>query len=81
MLTWQPAYGIADHLWAAVPAEGGERALLALLVHVRRSLTSRPTLALDFPAGEYAISMEAAGFRPYRTLLWMRAEAETWTPG
>jgi len=77
MLTWQPAYGTSDRLWAAVPPEEGERALLALLVHVRRSLTSRPTLALDFPAGEYAVSMEAAGFRPYRTLLWMRAEAET----
>jgi ribosomal protein S18 acetylase RimI-like enzyme len=77
MLTWQPAYGMADRLWAAVPAEGGERALLALLVHVRRSLTSRPSLALDFPAGEYTVSMEAAGFRPYRTLLWMKAEAES----
>jgi ribosomal protein S18 acetylase RimI-like enzyme len=75
-LTWQPASGAADRLWAAVPPEGGEGALTALLAHALRSLSWRQALSMDFPAEVYPAAVEAAGFRPYRTLLWMRAEDE-----
>jgi ribosomal protein S18 acetylase RimI-like enzyme len=55
-LTWQPVSSASDRLWAAVPPEGGAEALTALLLHARRGLTWR----------------QAAGFRPYRTLVWMQ---------
>jgi ribosomal protein S18 acetylase RimI-like enzyme len=72
-LTWQPVTGSADRLWAAVPPEGADETLTALLVHARRTLNWRQALGLDFPAGEYTASILAAGFRPFRTLLWMQA--------
>ena len=61
-----------DRLWAAVPPQGSERALTALLLHARRALCWRQNLTLDFPAGEYASAIEAAGFHEHRTLLWMK---------
>lgn len=73
-LTWQPFQGHGDRFWAAVPPAGSERALTALLLHVRKCLAWRPVLSLDFPAGEYAGALEAAGFRPHRTLVWMQAD-------
>ena len=74
VLYWQAMTGQNDRLWAAVPAQGAERALTALLLHARRSLAWRQTLNLDFPAGECAASIQAAGFRPLRTLLWMKLQ-------
>jgi len=71
-LTWQPVSGSADRLWAAVPPEGAGESLTALLVHVRRTLHWRQALGLDFPAGEYAADIAAAGFHPFRTLIWMQ---------
>ncbi len=76
VLTWQPVSGAADRLWAAVPPEGGAQALTVLLLHARQAMTWRQALALDFPAGEYQEAIEAAGFRPYRTLVWMRADED-----
>ncbi len=75
-LTWQPVSGSADRLWAAVPPQEADGALTALLLHARRSLTGRQALGLDFPAGDYAAAIEAAGFRRFRTLLWMQLAGE-----
>jgi hypothetical protein len=74
VLSWQAMAGSNDRLWAAVPPEGSERALTALLLRARRELAWRQTLTLDFPAGQYNASIEAAGFRPHRTLLWMKLQ-------
>jgi ribosomal protein S18 acetylase RimI-like enzyme len=76
MLTWQAVYGSSDRLWAAVPPEGSALAFTALLLQARRILTWRQKLSLDFPAGVYAAAIEAAGFYPHRTLLWMRLETK-----
>lgn len=81
-LTWTPSGGSGpDRLWAAVPPAGagdsplGGEALKALLMRARRELVStRATLALDFPAGEYAEAIQAAGFEARRTLIWMRLD-------
>ena len=68
LLSWQAMADQNDRLWAAIPPEGSERALTALLLHARRTLAWRKTLTLDFPAGEYIESIQAAGFHPQRTL-------------
>ena len=72
-LAWQPVYGHADRLWAAIPPEGGGRALTALLLHARRNLIGQEVLALDFPTGKESEAITAAGFYPRRTLIWMEA--------
>lgn len=76
-LAWQLRPGQSDLLWAAIPPQGGERALTALLLHARRALSWRPLLTLDFPAGVAEEAIQSAGFNPRRTLIWMQWEEET----
>jgi len=72
ILSWQALAGMNDRLWACAEPQGNEGALTALLLSARRNLPWRQTLTLDYPAGEYKAAMEAAGFQPHRTLLWMK---------
>jgi ribosomal protein S18 acetylase RimI-like enzyme len=76
ILSWQAMTDKNDRLLAAVPPAGSEHALTTLLITARCSLPWRQTLTLDFPAGEYSTSIEAAGFHPQRTLLWMKLQEE-----
>jgi len=54
-------------------AASGSEALTKLLIHARRTLSNHSTLSLDFPAGEMTDAIIAAGFKPRRTLIWMRS--------
>jgi ribosomal protein S18 acetylase RimI-like enzyme len=79
-LAWMPQGGRAEPLYAALPPAAQNRdealhaeALTRLLVHARRALSNHSSLSLDFPAGEMTDAIRAAGFKPRRTLLWMRA--------
>ncbi len=65
--------GRNNRLWVAVPPEGNEDILTALLLHARHELSWREKINLDFPAGQYNASIEAAGFHSQRTLLWMKS--------
>ena len=75
VLSWRSIAGQEDRMWVAVPPEGSERAITALLLHARRILAWRQAITLDFPAGEYSAALDAAGFRPRRMLLWMKLQA------
>jgi ribosomal protein S18 acetylase RimI-like enzyme len=66
---WDAASGELD----TVTNLQGE-ALTLLLIHARRTLSSYSSLSLDFPAGDLDDAIRDAGFRPRRTLLWMRAQ-------
>jgi len=73
-LAWMPQGGRSESLFAATNSTGENReALTALLLHARQTITYPPYLTLDFPADEMADAIQAAGFHPRRTLLWMRA--------
>ena len=79
-LTWMPHAGKSESLYAATshPLNGEdevhtEEALMQLLIHARRSLAAHARLSLDFPAGEMTDAIMDAGFKPRRTLIWMRA--------
>jgi hypothetical protein len=43
------------------------------LIHAQRTITYSPRLMLEYPAGEMVDAIRSAGFKPQRTLLWMRA--------
>ena len=73
VLSWQGMGGGNNRIWAAIPEGGDEGALTELLIHVRHIIYWREKLSLDFPAGQYNTSIEAAGFHLYRTLLWMKS--------
>jgi GNAT superfamily N-acetyltransferase len=72
-LTWMPQGGRTEALYGAAGSGSDPEALTQLLIHVRRALSNRSTLALDYPAGEMTDAIMAAGFKPRRTLIWMRA--------
>jgi ribosomal protein S18 acetylase RimI-like enzyme len=84
-LTWMPQGGRTESMYGATAGRvGGDRppyrdqeseadALTQLLIHVRRALSNHSTLSLDYPAGEMTDAILAAGFKPRRTLIWMRA--------
>ncbi len=88
-LTWMPQGGRSESIYGATAGRVGSdrlpyrdqegeveapaEALTQLLIHVRRALFNHPRLALDYPAGEMTDAILAAGFKPLRTLIWMRA--------
>jgi GNAT superfamily N-acetyltransferase len=72
-LAWIP-YGRGESLFAAIGERSDPDALTSLLLQARRELTrSYPTLALEFPEGEFDNAIQAAGFKSLRTLIWMQA--------
>lgn len=72
-LTWMPQGSKSEPLYAAMAEASDGEALTQLLLHVRRALSYHSPLSLDFPAGKMTEAIRAAGFKPRRTLLWMRA--------
>jgi ribosomal protein S18 acetylase RimI-like enzyme len=72
-LAWMPQGGRSESLYAANASGADPAALTALLVHARRVLTYHPQVTLEYPADEMAEAIRAAGFKPRRSLLWMRA--------
>jgi GNAT superfamily N-acetyltransferase len=71
-LSWMPHGGRLDSIYAGTGTDSSPEALTQLLVHARRTLSSRTTLSLDYPAGEMTDAISAAGFKARRTLLWMK---------
>lgn len=75
-LTWMPQGGRSETLYAATPlAQSRNEALTSLLIHARQMTGYHPRLTLEYPAGEMTEAIQAAGFKPLRTLLWMRADS------
>jgi ribosomal protein S18 acetylase RimI-like enzyme len=71
VLSWQPHLHHADHLWLACGPETEDQAISSLLPFVRRELTDRRRMTLDFPARLGQTAFEAAGFYVQQTLIWM----------
>ncbi|NWF63596.1 MAG: GNAT family N-acetyltransferase [Chloroflexi bacterium] len=72
-LSWIPT-GRGDSLFAATGERSDPEALTALLLQARHDLRPLyPTISLEFPAGLFDDAIQAAGFNPLRTLIWMQA--------
>jgi ribosomal protein S18 acetylase RimI-like enzyme len=72
-LTWVPQGGRSESLYGATGIGSDPDALTSLLIHAQRAITYSPRLTMEYPAGEMVEAIGAAGFKPQRTLLWMRA--------
>lgn len=72
-VSWLASFSRNGYLWAAIPEQNEAPAVTTLLQYVRRILSGRDTLILDFPGGEAVDAIQNAGFRINRTLVWMRA--------
>jgi len=77
---WMPLQRSSNALWPAAPVDGDANGLSLALEAARRDLSHYRRLSLEYPAGEMVQAIEAAGFSPSRTLLWMYAGA-TSAPG
>lgn len=72
-LAWIPQ-GHGESLFAATSPGSRPEALTALLLHARRELFHLyPSIAMEFPCGEFDGAILAAGFKAQRTLIWMQA--------
>jgi hypothetical protein len=72
-LTWMPQGNRSESLYAATGMATDPDALTLLLIHARRTISYYSQLTLEYPAGELTEAISAAGFKPRRTLVWMRA--------
>ncbi len=71
VVSWQPTAGHTNALWLAVPADGDDRCLQALLVYARQHAPSQRALMIEYPASQHDQAIQAAGFYPHQTLIWM----------
>jgi len=72
-LTWMPRGGRSESIYVAAGETSEPEAVTQLLIYARRALSNHSTLSLDYPAGEIAEAIQAAGFKARRTLVWMKA--------
>lgn len=70
-VAWQSTGGHSSLAWLAVPPKGDPRVVQALLLYARKRALPQRTLMLDYPAREYETAIQAAGFYPQQTLIWM----------
>ena len=72
-LSWIPT-GRGESLFVAAGERSDTEALTAVLLQARRDLYHySPQIMLEFPAGLFDDAIQAAGFKPLRTLIWMQA--------
>ena len=72
--TWFAEMRRNERIYLAVPEEIEEEGLTNLLLYIRRILTGRRNLVLDFPGGFASDSIQKSGFHRVRTLIWMRLD-------
>jgi len=76
VLAWMPG-GRDESLYAAVRPGADPMVLSVLLKRARRELHLRSHLTIELPGGDYDPALEQAGFKPQRTLIWMRLKYAT----
>lgn len=74
VLTRQSSRSQADKLWLSTTPEYEEEVILSLMPIAQRTRPAHRTLALDYPSGRAAKSLEKAGFYNHQTLVWMKRE-------
>lgn len=71
VLSWKHSTGFTDTLWLAIPELFDHEAILSLLISARSSMRREQPLSLNFPARTAVDLLQAAGFYPHQTLIWM----------
>jgi len=72
-LSWIPT-SRGSSLFAAAGGRSDPEALTQILIEARRDLYYQyPSIGLEFPVSRFDNAIQAAGFKPLRTLIWMQA--------
>lgn len=72
VLTVQSSHSYADTIWLALPPDGDDASVGALLSAIRKSPLQHRPLTLDLPAGSANPALQANGFHAHQTLIWMQ---------
>jgi len=72
-VSWLGVARPTELLWVATPPNGEAAALRSALEAACGELVNQRRLTVEYPAGEMVEAIQAAGFKPQRTLIWMRA--------
>jgi GNAT superfamily N-acetyltransferase len=74
VVTWEPTHFAQDVLWVAVSPKWEDKAIMALLPYVQRSIHNGHTLVVNYPAGKANEAFKAAGFERQNVLVWMEVK-------
>lgn len=74
-VSWVPNIHTNNMLWIATEPAGDSEGVRMALETARYDLSHYRRLTIEYPAGEMVQAIQSAGFEPYRTLIWMRADA------
>jgi ribosomal protein S18 acetylase RimI-like enzyme len=72
VITWQKTSAFAHNLWVAFSPDHEADVLPGALARALRTLSRKHPLSIDYPAGRLSQVLQALGFEPFRTLIWMR---------
>jgi len=73
-VSWIPSMRTSNMLWLAVDPHGYPAAVRSVLEIARRDLARYRRWTGAYPQSEMSEAIEAAGFAPFRTLIWRRAD-------
>jgi ribosomal protein S18 acetylase RimI-like enzyme len=75
--SWMPTVRASDMLWLGTLPDGDPASVQSVLEVARRELVHYKRLKVEYPAGEMVPAIQAAGFLPIRTLIWMSVRSAT----
>ncbi len=70
-ISWQFSPGYSNVLWLSTPTEVDDQVIQDLLFFARKNTPTNRPLTLEFPAGQYPLAFQTAGFNCHQTLIWM----------
>ena len=71
VVSWIQSMTRSDPLWLSLPPQPNQDAVQTLLQHARMQIASRRPITINFPVGIADEAIQAAGFIPQQTLIWM----------
>jgi ribosomal protein S18 acetylase RimI-like enzyme len=80
VIAWQSTTSYADSLWLATDPIYEDLVAGTLLRHVRKYVSPRRPLSLDYPSGRAIQAIQSAGFHLHQTLIWMSIDTNTKKP-
>jgi hypothetical protein len=72
VVSWQSLSPITNTFWLAAPPDSDDTAVENLLQFARSQVPARRSLTIDYPAHQSSAALQAAGFVPHQTLIWMK---------
>ena len=70
-IAWQKTDSYANNLWLAFDEHQEAELLPGAVTGVFQRISQEHPISIDYPKGRAVQTLEALGFNPFRTLIWM----------